>query len=63
LPETPPAIVNHTSGCLLGRFLENIRNHDCVGIDSVNDAPRLVLIQNAKFMTPGANTWHPPRVW
>lgn len=63
MPETPLAIVNYTFGRLLGHLLEDINNDDRVRVYLVNDAPRLIPVNDAQLVAPSTDIRHRARVW
>src|ERR1043166_6816923 len=60
LPETPPAIIDYAFGRLPGHLLENVGYDDCVPVNPVNDAPRLIPVHDAQFVTSSADVRHRP---
>jgi hypothetical protein len=49
-------------GSLICLFLEDLQDHDGIGINSVNDPPSLSFVIDSELMAMGADTWHGARV-
>jgi hypothetical protein len=50
------------AGVRLRRFLKHIRNHHRIGIQAINDPPRLARIHDSQFVAPGPDGRHWPGV-
>ena len=60
LPQSSFRPLNHRLRRRPGLFAENIQDHDSIGIDTINNAPCCIDIDDSQFMTPLANCRHRP---
>src|SRR5712691_11345733 len=62
LPSPPTGVQDRGRG--LSRLLgEDLRNHDRIRIDAIDDAPRNPLVCHPQLVASRTNGWHRPRVW
>ena len=54
-PNPAFAILNYFPGCLLCPLLKYLQYHDGIIIDSIHNAPRLVLIIDTEFVASRTN--------
>jgi hypothetical protein len=50
VPESSPTIGNHSRWGLRRRLLKDVDNHDRIGIQTIDQPPRLARIDDAQFM-------------
>lgn len=56
------AILDNAGWPLLSLLAENLKHHDCIGINPVNNPQRLVLVRNPKFVTSPRHRRHGARM-